>query len=160
MSGKPLRLRPYFFLALAFIAAACNAQGVVTINEPWARVAPDGRSAQAYMRVTSSEGAALVSARSLAATHVLIVGPGHPGGITELDLPAHERVDLARGHYRIRLEGLKGDVSLGARIPLVLAFRGSNGSLLEVAADAEVRLHSPTEDESRPHHSHAQHHAH
>jgi copper(I)-binding protein len=160
MGGKPLRLWPFSFLALAFFFAVCNAQGVVTINEPWVRVAPNGRSAEAYMRLTSSEGAALVSARSLAATDVRIIGPGHAGGVAELDLPAHERVDLARGHYRIRLQGLRGDVSLGARIPLVVTLRGSKGNLLEVAADAEVRRHSPTEDESRPHHSHLQNHAH
>jgi copper(I)-binding protein len=145
----------FSFLALAFVLGACRAQGVVTINEPWARVAAHGHSAEAYMRITSSEGASLVSADSAAARRVLIVDPRHGGAVTQLQLPARQPVVLMRGRYRIRLEGLTGKVGLGARIPLKLTIRGGDGHLLEISADAEVRLHSPTEDESAPGHSHA-----
>jgi copper(I)-binding protein len=145
----------FSFLALAFVLGACRAQGVVTINEPWARVAAHGHSAEAYMRITSSEGATLVSAQSAAARRVLIVDPRRGGAVTQLELPPRQAVVLARGQHRIRLEGLSGKVSLGARIPLTLTMRGADGRLLEISADAEVRLHSPTEDESAPGHSHA-----
>jgi copper(I)-binding protein len=156
----PLRASRLSFLALAFVVATCDAQGVVTINEPWARVAANGRSAEAYMRVTSSDGATLVSASSVAARRVRIVGPGDHGASTQVELPARRRVDLARGQYRIRLDGFEGATRPGARIPIILTMRRNDGSILEISADAEVRLHSPTEDESRPHRSHGRLHEH
>ncbi len=55
------------FLALVFTFGASDAQALFVINEPWVRVAADGRSAEAYMRLTSTEGAKLISAKSFAA---------------------------------------------------------------------------------------------
>jgi copper(I)-binding protein len=159
MSGMLLG-RSLLSLSLACACSTGNAQGLITVNEAWARVAANGRSAEAYMRVTSSQGAALVGARSRIATRVRIIGPGHPDGVAKLALPPRQQVDLARGHYRIRLDGLTGDTRLGALIPITLEMRRGDGSELEIPIYAEVRRHSPTEDETRPHHSHSQNHAH
>jgi len=139
-------------MALALACAAFDAQALFTINEPWVRVAADGRSAEAYMRLTSTEGAKLVSAASFAADRVVIRAPGPGRGtVTELVLPASQRVELAPGKYRIQLDGLTRKVGLGARIPLSLTIRHDDGRLQEIAVDAEVRLRSPTDDESHPH---------
>jgi copper(I)-binding protein len=84
---------------------------------------------------------------------VVIRAPGRgKGSVKELVLPAGQRVELAPGVYRIQLDGLTRKVGLGTRIPLSLTIRHDDGRLQEIAVDAEVRLRSPTEDESHPHH--------
>jgi copper(I)-binding protein len=142
-----------FFLALAFAFGATDAEALFIINEPWVRVAPDGRSAQAYMRLTSTEGATLISVRSFAADRVVIRAPGHNRStVRQVVLPAGQRVELAPGEYRIQLVRLTRRVELGSRIPLSLTIRNDDGRMQVVPVDAEVRLRSPTEDESHPHH--------
>jgi len=89
-----------------------------------------------------------------AAIAILAPGTGKRD-VREVDLPARQLVSFERGRYRIRLGGLARKPSLGDRIPLTIVLRGDDGHVQEVPLDAEVRLHSPTEDEGRPHHKHA-----
>jgi len=141
------------FLALALAFGVSEAQALFVINEPWVKVAADGRSAEAYMRLTSTEGAKLISAKSFAADRVVIRAPGRDRSAPrEVVLPARQRVELAPGAYRIQLDGLTSKVELGTRIPLSLTIRNDDGRMQEISVEAEVRLHSPTEDESHPHH--------
>jgi periplasmic copper chaperone A len=146
-------------LLLGGALAPCDAHSVFSINEPWVRVAPDGRSAEVYMRITSSEGARLVSATSPAAKRIAIHAPGRgKGEAAEVALPAKQLVILARGQYRIELTGLARKPKLGDRIPMTIAVRGDDGSVQEIPLEAEVRLHSPTEDEGGPEHVHGRAH--
>ena len=145
-------------LAVLLGSAFANVQAhsVFSINEPWVKVAPDGRSAELYMRLTSSEAAKLVSVTSPVTAAIAILAPGTgKRDVLEVDLPARQLVSFERGRYRIRLGGLARKPSLGDRIPLTIVLRGDDGHVQEVPLDAEVRLHSPTEDEGRPHHKHA-----
>jgi copper(I)-binding protein len=138
--------------------ATCDAHSVFSINEPWVRVAPDGRSAEVYMRITSSEGAKLVAVTSPQAARISIHPPGNgKAEVGEVALPAKQVVALERGHYRIQLKGLAHKPKLGDRIALTIGVRDDGGAVQQIPLDAEVRLHSPTEDEggARPHgHSH------
>jgi len=143
-------------LLLGGAFASAEAHSVFSINEPWAKVAPGGRSAEVYMRLTSSQAAKLVSANSPAARRITIRAPGNgQGEAAEIVLPAKQLVSLERGRYHLRLDGLPRRPRLGDRIPLTIVLRGDDGHVQEVPLDAEVRLHSPTEDEGRPHHAHA-----
>ena len=145
-------------LVLAFTGSACGAHGVIVVNEPWVRVAPGGHTAEAYMRLTSSEGAKLVSATSVAAAQVVMRGPDEGRRkVDEVALPAGRRMELARGRIHLQLVGLTRKFGLGDRVPLTLVIRSGDGVVQEVPVDAEVRLHSPTEDESHPHHHPAGH---
>jgi len=136
--------------------ANAQAHSVFSINEPWVKVAPDGRSAEVYMRLTSSDAAKLVAVTSPVAGQVTIRAPGNgKGDVREVVLPAKQLVTFERTRYRIRLGGLARKPKLGDRIPLTITLRGDDGHVQEVPLDAEVRLHSPTEDEARPHHQHA-----
>jgi periplasmic copper chaperone A len=151
--------------AIALLSSGAFASGqahsVFSINEPWVKVAADGRSAEVYMRLTSSEGARLVSVTSPVAERITIRAPGNSRGEAgEVVLPAKQLVSLERGRYRIRLAGLAHKPKLGDRIPLTIVLRGDDGHVQQVPLDAEVRLHSPTEDEGRPHHVHAHVHTH
>jgi copper(I)-binding protein len=142
-----------FLLALALAFGVTEARAIFIINEPWVRVAPDGRSAQAYMRLTSTEGATLISAKSFAADRVVIRAPGRgKSTVREVVLPAGQRVELAPGAYRLHFKGLTRKVELGTRIPLSLTIRNDDGRIQEIPVVAEVRLRSPTEDESHPQH--------
>jgi copper(I)-binding protein len=139
--------------------ATCDAHSVFSINEPWVRVAPDGRSAEVYMRITSSEGAKLVAVTSPQARRIVIHAPGRGKGVvSEVLLPGKQLVVLARGDTRIQLFGLVRKLKLGDRVPLAIAVRGNDGGEQEIPLDAEVRLHSPTEDEGGPDHAHGHKH--
>ena len=49
---------------------------VFTVTEPWVRVAPDAKSAEAYMELLSSDGAKVVGVRSDIAADVAMRPPG------------------------------------------------------------------------------------
>jgi periplasmic copper chaperone A len=155
-----LTRREWHACALALLLGSAfgtaQAHSVFSINEPWVKVASDGRSAEVYMRLTSSEAAKLVAVTSPVASQITIRAPGNRNGdVAEVMLPARQLVVFEHGRYRIRLGGLARKPKLGDRIPLTIVLRGDDGHVQEVPLDAEVRLHSPTEDEGRPHHLHA-----
>jgi len=105
------------------------------------------------MRLTSTEGATLISVKSFAAERVVIRAPGRgKSTVREVVLPARQRVELAPGAYWIQLDGLTRKAELGSRVLLSLTIRNDDGRMQEIPVDAEVRLRSPTEDESHPHH--------
>jgi len=143
-------------LALGFSLAATEARAeTFVVTEPWVRAADDGRSAEGYMKLTSSEGTTLLSVTSFAAARVSICQPGQVcHKLKELDLPAGQLVQLAPASYRIRLQGLTRKLKLGARVSIALTIRHADGREQEIPIDAEVRLHSPTADEADPHHRH------
>jgi periplasmic copper chaperone A len=141
-----------FIVALAMGLITPDANAILIVNEPWVRVAADGRSAEIYMRLKSTEGATLVAVTSFAADKVALRAPGTAkGAVGELPLPAHTQVDLRSNDYRITLTGLTRRIKLGEHVPLTLTIRSADGLLQEVPINAEVRKLSPTDDESHPH---------
>jgi hypothetical protein len=135
---------------LALVAADAAATFIVT--EPWVRLAPDGRSAEAFMELRSTEGARLVAARAENATSVALRAPGpERRTVTEIPLPAGATVKLVPGAFRISLANLKRPLRLGDRVALVLTIEPADGARQEIPASAEVRRHSPTDDHLHPH---------
>ena len=141
--------------ALALCPIACGAP-VFAVNQPW--VAPTGgkKTTEAYMDITSSEDAALIAVRSDAAARVSLRAPaGTKSAPRELRFPSHAIVKLAPGGYRLVLTGVAMTLKPGARVPLTLTIRHDSGTLQDIPVDAEVRLHSPLDDERRAHqHAH------
>ncbi|HXX85473.1 MAG TPA: copper chaperone PCu(A)C [Casimicrobiaceae bacterium] len=141
-------------LALALIAIDTPAMFVV--NQPWVAPATRGRSTEAYMDLTSTDGVLLVEARSDAAVSVAIRAPGKSrSDVAKLPLPTGKMVRLAPGGYRLLLNGLRRSISLGDRVMLTLTIQAADGSRQEISVDAEARLQSPL-DEDRPGHEHKQ----
>jgi copper(I)-binding protein len=138
--------------AIALASAGGAAQGVFVVTEPWVRPGAANQSAEAYMRLMSSTGATLAGARTeLAATVALRAPTGKVVAPMALPLPASAVVALhAKGH-RLVLQALTRRLREGDRVPLVLTVRHADGSVAEIAVDAEVRLHSPTDDHRVPH---------
>jgi copper(I)-binding protein len=142
-------------LALAFGIAlticAADAQAIFIVNQPWLRPAAQGRSTEAYMDLTSTEGAVLVSARAEIAT-VSILTPGKASRATErLPLPAQKMVSLAPGGYRLLLAKLARTIKRGDRVLMTITIEAADGSRQEIPVDAEARFNSPIADERRAH---------
>lgn len=138
-------------IATAFVPAV--AEAIFIVNQPWARPAANAASTDAYMELTSTDGAALVGARSGFARSVVIVAPGgKTREVERLALPEGARVLLAPGAYRLRLTMLDRALKLGDRVPIVLTIEGVDGKRQEIPIAAEVRRRSPSDDERRTHH--------
>jgi copper(I)-binding protein len=141
--------------ALALCPIACGAP-VFAVDQPWVTPTAGKRTTEAYMDITSSEDAALVAVRSDAAAKVSLRAPaGIKPAPRELRFPAHVTVNLAPGGYRLALTGLAAPLKRGDRVPLTLTIRHDSGTLQDIPVNAEVRLHSPLDDERRAHqHTH------
>jgi periplasmic copper chaperone A len=143
-------MRPISCGALAFAAvlgwSSPEAYGLISVNQPW--IKPGTASAEAYMNLTSTEGAALVAVDCPLAAHA-VLRAGRPGRtLPSLALPAGKLVSLRAAGKRIVLLGLARPLKLGDRVPLTLVFEAA-GARQEVAVDAEVRNESPLEAELR-----------
>jgi len=133
----------------AALLHAVAAQAVMSINEPWMRIAPDGRNAEIFLNLRSSEPLELSSADSFAARHTTLVTAAGP--TRSIPLAANDVVALKPGESRIRLQGLVRRIRLGEFVPLTLFLRDAKGAEQRVFVNAEVRLRSPTEDEATGH---------
>jgi copper(I)-binding protein len=132
-----------------------HAVAVIAISDPWVRVAPNGRSAEAFMEVRSSEGATIVGVESDVAAAVSIQRPGTQRSIADrITLPAGTNVKLAPGAYRLLLPKLNRSLKLGDRVALNLIVEASDGSRQAIPVNAEVRRRSAYDDHLHPH-SHA-----
>jgi copper(I)-binding protein len=149
------------FLCAAAVAAAqlCShalcqdlgTVGVFVVNQPWLHPARKAQTTHAYMNLTSSHGAMLLSARSEDARRVsLHAAQGAAAG--GLALPAKSEVALAQGHDHLTLTGLTRTLKIGDRVKITLVVRDDKGTVHEIAVNAEVRHRSPFDDERRAHH--------
>lgn len=148
------------------ILVACAAvSGVLTagavpvfvVTEPWVRVAPDGRSAEAFMELKSSDAATIVGIKSEVVAGITMrpAGAGR-ATLTKIVLPAGETVLLAPGVQRFAIAKVGKPLKLGDRVPFVLVVEGADGGTREIPVNAEVRRRSPTDDHRVPHkHSHS-----
>jgi len=105
------------------------------------------------MELRSTEGATLVDVHSDTAATIGIRPPGkNPATITQLPLPAGTAVTLAPGGYRLALRHLARSLKLGDRVHFTLTIEAADGTRQEIPVNAEVRRHSPIDDELHAHH--------
>ena len=155
-------LRAVCLVALAGVALASpfesRAVAVVTVYDPWVRVAPNGKSAEAFMEIMSSEGATIVGVESDVSAEVPLQRPGTKRAIADaIALPARTNVKLAPGDYRLLLPKLKRPLKLGDRVVLSVTVEAHDGSRQTIPVNAEVRRRSAYDDHLHPlsPHSHA-----
>jgi len=149
------RSRRHWSIALGagLALAMSDACAVFIVAAPWVRPAARAQSTEAFMELRSTEGATLVDVRSDAAATISILPPGkHRATITRLPLPADAAVRLAPGSYRLGLRDLARSVKPGDRVFFTLTIEGADGTRQEIPIDAEVRRHSPIDDELHAHH--------
>jgi len=132
------------------VGAAFDAHALFIVNQPW--VKPGTRNTEAYMVLTSTEGATLIGVRSSIAAQVSLRGPGLRGRARQgLPLPAGTAIALRPGADRIVLTSLTRPLRPGERVPFILRIETASGGREEIAVDAEVRLESPLDAERRAH---------
>ena len=137
-------------IAAILVGAAFDADALFIVNQPW--VKPGTRNTEAYMVLTSTEGATLIGVRSSIAAQVSLRGPGLRGRARQgLLLPAGTAITLRPGADRIVLTRLARPLRPGERVPLILRIETASGSREEIAIDAEVRIESPLDAERRAH---------
>ncbi|MCC6196264.1 MAG: copper chaperone PCu(A)C [Burkholderiales bacterium] len=138
-------------VACALFAAVPARAGVFSVAEPWTRPAAAGASTEAFMQIMSSGGATLVEVRSTLAGRVrLVSGATRQDPPFALALPPRATVKLAPGGTRVVLERLARPLKLRDRVPLTLVLRNADGTMQEIAVDAEVRRRSPSDDHRVP----------
>ena len=149
-------------IALAGVALASSFDGravaVTTVSDPWVRVTPNGKSAEAFMEIVSSEGAKIVRAESDVSAEVSMQRPGTKRALADaIALPARTKVKLAPGDYRFLLPKVNRPLKLGDRVALSLTLEAADGSRQTIAVNAEVRRRSAYDDHLHPlqPHSHA-----
>jgi copper(I)-binding protein len=136
---------------LALALSTADAQGLFVVNQPWVRPAAAGHATEAYMNLTSAEGATLVAVRADGAAAVSLRGPGTNATIRELALPPRTIVEFAPGKYRFWLRRLARTVRLGDSVALTLTIRGTDGGRQDIPVSAVARLRSPLDDERLAH---------
>ncbi|TMH21127.1 MAG: copper chaperone PCu(A)C [Betaproteobacteria bacterium] len=136
---------------VGFLAsAAFDAHALFIVNQPW--VKPGTRNTEAYMVLTSTEGATLIGVRSSIAAQVSLGGPGLRGRARKvLPLPAGAAIALRPGADRIVLTGLTRALKPGERVVLTLEVETATGTREGIEVAAEVRSESPLDAERRAH---------
>ena len=134
---------------LAMTLNLAHAEALFIVTEPWVRLAPNARSAEAFMQLRSTDGAKLVAVRCDVAGHVAIRKRG--ATLDAISLPAGTSVMLAPDAYRFELANLNRRLKLGDRVGFVITIEAVDGSRQEIPVNAEVRRRSPTDDHRIPH---------
>jgi hypothetical protein len=149
------RSRRHLALVVGFALAVCaaDANAIFIVNQPWVRPGPRGGTTEAYMDLTSTEGATLVAVRSEIAA-VAIRTKNGSGAIDRLPLTANAMMRLAPGRTRLSLSKLARALVRGEHVALTLTVESADGSRQDIPVTAEVRLRSPLDDERRAHGAH------
>lgn len=133
-------------LAAALAALSLSAWADVTVKDSWVRgTTPAQKATGAFMELTSSDEAALVSASSPLAGVVEIHNMKMENGVMKmrhvprLDLPAGKAVKLQPGSNHVMLMDLKQQMKKGDVVPITLQVEGKDKKVQTIEIKAEVR---------------------
>jgi copper(I)-binding protein len=118
----------------------------VAVKDAWVRgTTPAQKATGAFMEITSSDAAALLSAASPAAGVVEIHTMKMEDGvmkmrqIPKLDLPAGKGIKLQPGGNHVMLMDLKQQLKKGDVVPITLKIEGKDKQVQTLEIKAEVR---------------------
>lgn len=134
--------------ALCIYSGAGHA--ILSINEPWVRASPDGRTADVFVKLKSSDGAMVAEVDTFAARRIEIRDDAIPRPLKSIALPANSLVEMKPGGTHLRMTGLVRRLKQGEHVPITLIIRSADGTLQKLYINAEVRHRSPSEDELDP----------
>ena len=153
-----MRIAGVIALAAMVLASSLDAGAVavITVYDPWVRVATNGKSAEAFMEIMSSEGGAIVRVETDVSQDVPMQRPGTKRAVTEsIALPPRTNVKLAPNDYRLILPKLNRPLKLGDRVALDVIVEAPDGSRQTIPVNAEVRRRSAYDDHLHPLQPHA-----
>ena len=132
--------------ALGLAAFSLSAMADVAVKDAWVRgTTPAQKATGAFMELTSSDAAALLSAASPAAGVVEIHTMKMEDGvmkmrqIPKLDLPAGKGIKLQPGGNHVMLMDLKQQLKKGDVVPITLKIEGKDKQVQTLEIKAEVR---------------------
>ena len=133
-------------IALSLLLAAAPALAQVEVKDPWVRGTVATQTATgAFMRLTASEDARLVDAKSPVAGVVEIHEMRMDGNVMRmravkgLDLPAGRVVELKPGGYHVMLMELKQPLKEGESVPLSITVETKAGKRTTIDLNAPVK---------------------
>jgi copper(I)-binding protein len=132
-------------LIAAFAAWPAFAQSV-DVKDAWVRVSVQGQKATgAFMKITSRDGARLVSASTPVAGVAEVHEMKMDGNVMKmraieggLELPAGKLVELKPGGFHVMLMDLKATLPKGSTVPLTLVFKDAKGAERKVELTVPV----------------------
>ena len=134
-------------LTLAFVTWSIAAQAGVEISGAWTRAtAPGQEVGAAFMTLTSSDNASLVSASSPVAKNVEIHRMSMDNGVMKmrmldsLPLPAGKSVKLDPDGLHLMLLDLKKSLKEGDKVEISLTLKDSLGKLTIQKVNAPVKV--------------------
>lgn len=155
-------MKHLLFSALLAITTQAWAQTVVNVEDAWVRgTVAQQKATGAFMRLTATQNARLVEARSPVAgvveIHEMAMDKDvmRMRAIPGLDLVAGKAVELKPGGYHVMLMDLKQPVQAGQQVPITLVFEDASKNRFTQQVEAPVRaLGSPSAGGMR--HGHGQ----
>jgi hypothetical protein len=133
-------------LAFSLMLFGATALADVTVKDSWVRgTTPAQKATGAFMEITSSDAAALLSASSPVAgvveIHTMRMEDGvmKMRAIPKLDLPAGKGVKLQPGGNHVMLMDLKQQMKKGDVVPITLKVEGKDKTVQTIEIKAEVR---------------------
>lgn len=135
------------------------ADGELTIQEPYVRLAPPGiRTTGVFMLIanTGAKDIRLVSAESPAAPTVQLHDHINENGVMKMrqvaniDIKAHTRTELKPGSYHIMLIDLGKELSEGDLVPITLRFSDGQRKIVE-APVRKMQMTMPVGDKDMKH---------
>ncbi|MCC6657255.1 MAG: copper chaperone PCu(A)C [Rhodocyclaceae bacterium] len=132
--------------ALGLAAFSLSAMADVAVKDAWVRgTTPAQKATGAFMEITSSEAASLLSASSPVAgvveIHTMKMEDGvmKMRAIPKLDLPAGKGIKLQPGGNHVMLMDLKQQMKKGDVVPITLKIEGKDKQVQTLEIKAEVR---------------------
>jgi copper(I)-binding protein len=139
-------LIPSIAAVILSLLAACASAQEVAVSHAWVRATvPGQRATGAFMELTSSGGAVLLSAASAVAEVVELHEMLMEGStmkmraLDRLELPAGRKVELRPGGYHVMLMDLRRTLKPGETVPITLTVEGSGARRTSIEVKAEVR---------------------
>ena len=132
--------------ALGLAAFSLSAMADVAVKDAWVRgTTPAQKATGAFMEITSTDAASLLSASSPVAGVVEIHTMKMEDGvmkmrqIPKLDLPAGKGIKLQPGGNHVMLMDLKQQLKKGDVVPITLKIEGKDKQVQTLEIKAEVR---------------------
>lgn len=148
----------FIITSAAFLAPLAATQAQVTVNEPWVRATvPQQKATGAFMNLSATSSARLVSAKSPAANIVEIHEMVMEGNLMKMraipgiEIPAGQTLSLKPGSYHVMLIDLKQQIKDGDTVPITLVFEGldKKQQTLEIKATARPLNSAPSATEHK-----------
>lgn len=137
----------FIITSVIFLAPAIHAQTVtVAVNEPLVRATvPQQKATGAFMNLTATASARLVSAKSPVANVVEIHEMTMEGSVMKMraipgiEIPTGQTLSLKPGSYHVMLIDLKQQIKDGDTVPITLVFEGLDKKQQSVEIKAPAR---------------------